>query len=443
MIQYLKNNRLVRLTFLTLSSILFLTLLSCEKGDKDAGMDILPGGKNLEVKYFDAIDVGAFTMRADSLYATGKGYHSVGRYTDAVFGLSESSFASGFSIPSIDIKAEDSIIILSVVLNLSPQSFFPDTGTMMFDVFPLTRDIKSGAAYTSFDISNHYSAGASVAQTGSIYVSPSKSCKIPLTADFGSNLLSATATNDGTGYFFPGLYIKASEAFSESRVLQVDLTDTARSKMVVEYIRLRPDTTGTKRDTIKANFYPSVSKSANSLLLPENALALSAHQHPASIPVYDAANPYTGLNEEVYIQGMAGLKTQLIFNGLTDWLRLSDRTINKAEVEMNINNYIAADTSLMPRLICFVPAAIEHPEPNSKYWYLGYRQEDLYVSNLTDYVIGLENDTSVKDYGFNIFDGFYDDNKKIADLNVILPTRVVLSNSGENRIRLKITYTNH
>lgn len=436
MIPYLKINRSVRQLLLAFSCILFFTLQSCEKGDKDSGMDILPGDKNLEVKYFDGITTNAYSLRADSIDTENINYASIGRYSNTFFGQSEASFASHFDIPAIDTwkdtAGKDMVVVDSVFLVLSPKYFFPDTPNLTFEVFPLTRELKKAKTFPSFDISNHFTPGSSVSQSNPVSLKDGI-YKIPLSIEFGTKLLYAKAINNGSDYFFPGLYIRSSESTPDNGLAIFDLkSDDFR--LTVHFRRSKYDSTTLVLDTTNAVFSPTN----------EENLALITHQYPDNIKLIEPGDPVSIFNQDIYIQGLAGIKTRLVFAGLLDWMKQGNYTINKAEVVLPIKEYNSSDVLLYPERILFLPL-LESTRLIDKY-YLGNLSDSSYSTLITSYVSTLnvyKNDTSLnlEDKGFDI----YDSGAESLELfkNYLYPSQVVISNSAERPIRLKITYTNH
>lgn len=426
MIRFFRAKLLARHIFLSFTSgLLAITLFSCEKGDRDAGLDVLPGNENIKVKYFDSLQLEAYSMEANTLNGYGQSYQSIGRYVSPIFGESAASFVTVFK--EITKLEKVTLTIDTVFLYLSPYKCFPDTsGQLRLEAFPLTRVLKGGYTYPSFDISNHFEEGTSVISSEVVDISQiQKKCKIRLTEEFGRKLLT------DTNFVFNGLYIRALDVADNQFVMAVELSDTMRTKIVIHYTKFITDTNNIVTDTI-------VSKQ---VIHPEaSSLTLASHQHPLQLPIYSPDVPYSGMQEDVYIQGMAGLMTQVTFNGLMQWLKTKHLSINKAELELPIRNYNSADTATYP-----IGAYLS--ENPSMVPILAYRSDSVYKADFSNYVLQLSTKTDTVDRKIYIYDAFYSKTDEgdtyFGSPNITIPTGVVIANTPEKRVRLKITYTEY
>jgi hypothetical protein len=448
------NHLLTKLPASLLTGILLiLALFSCNKDPYEIGIDLLPPSDTLNVRTTDTCTVEAFSVRQDSTRTDKTTSLMLGSIMDPVFGQSTCSFYTQAFLESEGVDFGKNPVLDSIVLMLCYSGYYGDTLSMQ------TVKVYEVSEYFSYD-SVRYS-------TGSVPIYPTLLASqdfIPRIKDsvkvyneklaphlrinlnkftnyLGNKILEAPAdvlaTNTAFIRFMKGLYVTASPINNKGALLNFSLS-SGLSKMVV-YFHNGNDPAN---DSLSYNL--PINESGSHFIHIDHNNYLDASQNlKQQILNHDSAQ---GANQ-VYLQGMGGVKVKLKFPFMKDFSKGKVIAVNDAILELK---NMESDTI--------------HPPPQTLYI---IRQDSIgRIGYLIDenegpaYFGGTYNETT-RSYFFRLtqhmqkvlmdsysehFDLYIVVNNPV--LSSISPNRIVLNGTSpfipggvSNRLKLKMTYT--
>ena len=139
--------------FLTLAAATLLTTLTaCTDEESALGMDLVDTTTLYNGQTYTLYADNAWTEFEDSLLTTNYSFGIIGNYTDATFGKVSSELYTQIALPSNtnDISFDNSLVIDSVVLTLTKNQLFPDTGRVYnfhFEVKQLAEPLLSDTQF--------------------------------------------------------------------------------------------------------------------------------------------------------------------------------------------------------------------------------------------------------------------------------------------------------
>ncbi|HEY0029427.1 MAG TPA: DUF4270 domain-containing protein [Bacteroidia bacterium] len=439
-----------------LSASLAFSLTSCDESSV-VGLDVQPENDLLNVSYEDTTTIYTRTVTSDSLItdetliSTGLGL--IGIYKDPVFGTSSASMYTQLRLPTNIVPTSfgalpvcDSIILSLVYEGTSYGK--KDRKQQKLNVYQLAESMNTANVYYSNKTLNTYPNDLTEANgyvftpkpLDSVLVLGKKlkpQLRIPMDkTTFGQLLLNSQTTgnlasNANFQSFFDGLYITTENttglAVEEGNILHFKMGE---SLLTVYY----HNSEAINNDSLKYDFSLGSVARFNHF----------EHDFTTAIPdlTTQLATPSRVLNDTVYAQSMAGVKTKLEFPYLMNWLDSGVVAINKAELVIQIDNSAAfrLDTFAAPAALMLfgisddgstfaIPDAFE----GANYFGGTYSSTTLqYRFNISRYIQQVLN-------GNRNNNGLY----LIASNGAVNANRVVIGGGapGSKQMKLNITFT--
>lgn len=451
--------------------LLFLavTLFSCKPDETDIGSDLIPGEDQLNMFTYEA-EIGAKTVREDSLPVFSKGASLstflLGSYVDPIFGKAQSNFAAEFTPSTSNFTFGDTAVIDSVVLSLeyfTSNTYYGDItkyrGAQRFKVYELNQDIVSDSLTTYYSNENvKYKPTLLGEKTvipditsnvtwkeDTLVTTEKPQLRITLNQTAKDIFANATPAQlaSGTAFYdyFKGLYVVADNGFQKSgegAILRFNAFDDNFCRIRVYYHN------AASTETNPFDFYD--------FRVTKNTRKLNVYRHNYKNTQLLQDMVYGGYNaNRVYIQAMAGVKTKLILPDFQQLPEFSDTTatyvINKAElivpVDMETYSYFypvvsglvvyAANTDTTYNNLVNPPnILIRDYIEVSQYFYGGQYDKDNaeYRLRISLHMSDIIN-RKIKNIGLYL----------AAESQNTTANRVVIANTPDRKIRLRIIYT--
>lgn len=464
----MKSTSIYFIAILLASALLF----SCKADESDIGADLIPGEDQLDMHTYET-DLLCKTVREDSfpvfLKSNSLPALLLGSYIDPIFGKVQSNFAAQFTPSKASFTFGDSAVVDSVILTLeytSTKPYYGDIskwkGAQRFKVYELDEDILADTITTYY---SNYNVKYKPTLLGERVVIPNITAPVKWKEDTltttenpqlrirldnaKSIFANATAAQlaDGTSFYnyFRGLYVVADnqdfQKEGEGAILRFDVSTASNTKCRIRvFYHNKANTASNPFDFI--DFY---STSAT------RKLNIYQHNYKNTQLLQDMKYGEYNANR-VYVQGMGGVKTKVVLPNFTQLPDFSDTTatyvINKAELIIPVDEEAYTYAYPVPdNLIVVMPdtaakySALENA-PNANI-------RDL--SDVTQYFYGGAYVPASKEYIFRISLHVSDlinrrlkQNKGlylVSGLGGYLADRVVLSNTPNRKVRLRIIYT--
>ncbi|MBS1637267.1 MAG: DUF4270 family protein [Bacteroidetes bacterium] len=222
-----------------------LTLLSCKKKEKDSilGLDVQPESDLLGLTITDTSTLFLHTIPGDSVKAYGDEYKYLGCNQDPVFGRSDASIYTNFSLPNnitgVSFGANVKLEHAELRLRLTGQVLGDTTTALHYDVYPLESVIPPDSTY--FYAYGSYSFAHSNTPICSITTKLKQidttathlGLVLPIDSVFASYILQNPQYLSDNATFlshYKGLYIVASGNLNPSQqgaIVRFDLDDDA------------------------------------------------------------------------------------------------------------------------------------------------------------------------------------------------------------------------
>ena len=400
-----------------------LVLLSCEKKDEQAGLEIQPDENRLKIAHINLNTFTTFTDKSESEKTSKKNSTILlGNIYDEIFGRSTAFMIAQYrlSTDNVDFGANAQIISTNMYLDISGQE--GDSSQSVHYLFYESKfDIDADSAYSSdFDMSTY--VGDLVADT-TFSASTFDIMTIPLSNTLGQKILDASSTtllnNDNFLKEFKGLYFTTDTNQTDHGIIWKYDFNSASSYILLEYAF----------DDAKGN------RDTNTFKLQFNEFSGRFNQffHNRA-PLSDILGKP---KQEVYISGMANTKAHISLSPVLSWRDSSKVMIYKAEllVKAKPSSIFSVPNSLLMEIdnsnddIQFVDDYL----PNSANNYGGkYNSEtQTYSMVITRHIQNLinnnHNDSLLWIYPY---------------AQITNPNRVILLNGEDNEnFTLKITYS--
>lgn len=419
---------ITRITTIFLS-VFFLFLVSCEE-ENSIGFDLIPVGDRIII-YEDTQSVVLAKTITDHIITTDeRSLCLLGSCEDDVFGMSKAEFVTEIRLSKNAVWFGDNPKIDSIFLYLDYSGYYGDTSVMQnIKIHKLTENINDTLTYYS------NSKVSFEPEFYNKYYKPSPSdsnnLKIRLPLEFGQELLDIDTAyledNDSFKEIFKGLYFSTDNIGAS--IIYFDILSSV-SKITMYYSN---DTSITNEDTLSFDF-----------LLNEYCARFNIYEHQYQNSDI-SQNLFNENSERIFLQSMGGLKAQIKFPFAEDWIE----TVAQAE-HVSI---------VQAEIICKVEENNMNmfPPPEKLILELIDRNEGFDAPS--DYYI----DNNIDN---NYFDGYFDSLNNCYSINItqyfqnlidnniennglfLLPTkskvaanRVILYNSGNDKIYLKIRYS--
>lgn len=306
-------------------SLIILSFTGCNNSD-EIGLNLTPPGDRFRYEVDSSTVISASTLRQDSITTEKRTSSLLGCMNDPIFGQSTANLLTQLRISSNEVDFGIDPQIDSAVILMKYQGSYGDTTTLQsMRIYELTKDIYFDSTYYSNQSMAGFYDPATVIGDFSYYPKPDQdSVLIRLSDDFGNKLIrtdTANLSNVTTWLaFFKGLYFEAQPVEQGGSIVYFNFTGGG-SRLILFY---HNQTT----DSLK---YEVVINSNCSWF------NLFSHNYSGT-PIESLINDSTDTHPEVYLQGMAGLRSHLklelpqtILSKIDDGI-----TINKAELIITI-----------------------------------------------------------------------------------------------------------
>ena len=305
--------------------LLFSVLVwGCTKDDQTLGIDLLPGVKVLETKYYQDISTISTNPFSDTKIRVDRPkYNLLGSFNDTLFGRTDASFAAQFRLP-YHPDYDQSAIIDSTVLRMYYKIIYGDTVSVQnFNVYELTNSLNYDAKYlSSFNIKNLASneplgSGSFIPKLrmdSTLADTTQQVISVRLNNSFGTRLLGVDSlkmiSNDIFMNIFKGLYIESAPISRKGTLVSIDPT---YSSLVLYYHDATKDTLG---------FAYRISK---------NSANVASYVHDYTRARFKQfLDSHTSTDSLIYIQPTGGIRTKILVPSLSKWQDSTNYIINKA-----------------------------------------------------------------------------------------------------------------
>lgn len=334
---------------------MLLTLISCKKNE-EIGIEVQPPGDKIVVGFDDQGGIVAYTVREDSVRSDETLYNLMGSYFDPVFGTSTAGFYVQFRLTDNNVTFGTSPVADSIVLSLVYNGgYYGDLTTVQSaDVYEVEETFLIDSSYYSFDRFNCsstdlYSGHFQPRPSDSVTVDNTKYAphlRLKLDNSLAQKLLNASGTSslaDNPNFllFFKGLYVVADPASVNGAMLYFNLLD-AQSKLTLYYHN-------SEHDSLSYSFAIN-ENSARVNTFDHYGYSGASHDFQMQI----AGDTNRG-KQNLFLQGMCGVKTFLRFDSLKSLLNNGNVVINKAELVITptpslLNSYAQPDQLTLSKI---------------------------------------------------------------------------------------------
>lgn len=405
-------------------AILVFTVFSCKKDPTNVGINIQPAGDLLVVEKGDSSIFSASTITEDSISTEGRSLSLFGRINDPVFGVSTADFVTQFRIADNNLYFGTGTQADSVVLYLDYGGYYGDTTVAQkMSIYRLTNDIFIDSVYNSnyninslFDEANPIVDFTFTPRPNDTVLSIT--LPIALAQEFLNTDTMNFRNNDNFISFFKGLAFVCDSSMGQSILYFNFLSSKSFLRMYYS---------NSEQSSLYYDF-----------VLNNNCARFNKYTHN-----YSGTDISTNINDslstKVYMQSMGGVKTKLKFD-LPSQLKQKNIAINKAQLILTVDDETLTQAEMYKVPESLLIELIDNIEGfdapidyylSSDYFNGKYDSEtNSYTFNLTRYIQKIVNN-EVENNGLYIF----------PSANKISANRLVILNSGENKIRLKLYYT--
>jgi hypothetical protein len=348
----LKSTRYFFLPVLVLFSLL-LIVNSCKKDPYKLGIDLLPPSDTLNVCQTDTASILAWSVLQDSIRSDKMTVLMMGSLMDQVFGVTTVSFYTQFSLSNDAPSFGTSPVLDSLVLLLDYTSVYGDTNTLQnVKVFEMAEDIYYDSAYytnqtkQTYDImlANHsFKPGPKDSVTVMGYkVRPHLRINLSnMTHYLGNKLLDAPASamvnSKSFIKFMKGLYLQTSQVYNSGAMLSFNPRGIF-TKMVVYFHN-------EENDSLHFDF-PIASSCANFNHADHNGYQEANYDLKRQVLYHDSLLG----RQQVYLQGLAGIRTRIRIPYITDFNNLGKIALNDAILSFKLADPDTADYPPPPSL---------------------------------------------------------------------------------------------
>jgi hypothetical protein len=448
------------LNYFVLASVVFSFITSCKKGDP-LGANVLPASDLLSGYFSDTSTVISSIKLKDSIVSDNAALNLIGSYNDPVFGMTKASLYTQVILPSnttflgfggTNPTLDSIVLVLPYAINganyygtLTPQTFTVDTIVAVNGVGL----VNSKAYYSDTNVSHGSNHLAVITTTPA----PADSARINYSL-FGSGI---------NGTYYPQLRLKLSKAFGQYLMDQIDgnsyygqSSGTFASLLKGFYITVSnplqlpgqgailsidPFLSGAGLEFFyKTTVGLAIDTTYVVFQIGAGAVTFGHFDHDyASTSFYVPGKDSIIAPSKLYVQAMAGVKTQLSFPYLKNWNKKNPVLINKAELDIPVNT-TATGIDIPPSQLYVVRDSAGHqfsiPDEfvSPQYYGGGYDGvNNQYSFNITRYVQQIL-EGKIANSGLYLISG-----SAIAANGVVLYGPMQPPNTP--RLRLRIFYT--
>lgn len=338
-------------------SVFLLVLAACRKDDKLIGLEVQPDGELLPLETVDSFSARAFTIPAIGLRSD-ETYTILGQTRSDAMGISRSAINVNFQIPGtgeVNFPGALDYQVDSIVLHLQPFEVLTERQpiSLPVNIYRLNRRLEVDDDYFSddkvqlgptpighstvtFDTANIPDSVKVEVEIDSIAGVPYRH-RIYLDPIVGEQLLFGLGTeyNNAEEFkdYFPGIQIAIDSSMSSEDLGMLRYNLTNGESGIYLYI-----SSGTTR---LIQFYPITGSSARYNSFNHNLEGSAVQQ---------ALNDPTNDDDEIYVQGLAGVRSQIEFPYLNAYARKVDAAVSKATVILTVSDNQPSGRDPAPQL---------------------------------------------------------------------------------------------
>lgn len=438
---------------LVLACLLFFSY-SCDDEPDLIGLDLQPQSEKLGVAYSDTSTVVAYSLIDDSLRTDNYSLNLLGTYNDPVFGTTSASIFTQLRLSNNNVDFGTSPSLDSIILRLpySGSYTYNDNSSRLvkqhIKIYEVNEKIYIDSVYYSDKVLNY----DDVNELGNLIFTPAPKdsvlvngvkypplLQIKLNSYFGNKILNAGTTNlidnDKFTEFFKGLYVKSlplsTTQPNKGAILYFNLNSTLAELTL--YYKNSSDTVQ-KKYTFVINDKCSKFTNFNHYGYSDASIDLKK-QLGIGMP----ADTSEGL-KKLYLQAMGGVKINLKFPYLRNWVQGKKVVVNEAVLVLK--NVDIDDKNTPPQLLtllrklssgktAFLPDYIDE---GSSFFGANYnsskREHRIRITRYVQYMLN----TSDTDYGLVM----------LVDSRRTTANRLIIRGTDKNltdRMKLEIKYT--
>lgn len=302
---------------------LMIAFSSCKKTPDTIGNDLIDDNNYINVFYTDTAQVVCHSF-FDSIGTKNVRFSLLGSINDPVFGTTEAGFFTQFRFSSAGQNFGSSLVLDSVVLQLSLSSIYGDTMTQQtVHVYELTDSISASSSYYSYstiphsniDLANGYTFRPRLQSNNLVIGTDTLTqpvIRIPLSQEFGNYLLNSDSTiytnPDLFKSYFKGLYLICDPVGQNGSVSSINLTNNTLTLLQLYY-----HDPATPENAMRYNYYVTSD---------DTYFNHFDHDYAQGSPEF-VQQLMQGQNqlgqEKVYVQSMGGVRTHISFPNIPHW----------------------------------------------------------------------------------------------------------------------------
>lgn len=407
-----------------------LILLSCEKKEEKAGLEIQPDENRLKVYYHTFDNLNSSTTYGGAV-KTGKLFSQslLGSINEDVFGKTSAFIVSQFRLSSDNVSFPTDAQIVSTELYLDITGAIGDTTSFESHIkiheseyaLKVDNDSLISSDESMIDEYGNLLYGDLLADEN-IKISPAADLQISLSNTIGERILKSTQLKDNESFIeeFNGLYLTVDTNFTEKGcIYKIDLNST-KSYIELTYNIIEDGTPVSK--TFKLQFNSKCTRFNQYF---NNLTALGTELDP------------TSTSDKVYVSGTGGVRGILNLSPVYTYRDSSDIIIYKAELIVKATTL--ADITFPGKLLL-----IKDLDEDEKNIYV----DDYINGQTTNYGGAYNSETSsyslvITRHIQNLINKNHNDTlvEIIPYSKETNPYRVILNNGENDKMTLKLTYS--
>lgn len=347
------SDRLLGLKKLCLLLTTIGLLWACKKSENNLGIDILPEGSILNGISCDTFKITSYTIEEDSIRtdenSNPDNLYLAGTLQDPIFGRTDASFVTNFSIPGNRIgsgfgkEAKLDSVVLALVYSSSYYGNINDI--LKFNVYELSQSVYSDSAYYSNSNFNYFNSDITYNGNGINTVAKpstlvtvgdeiqSPQLRLRLKDELGQRFIDDTLKLYNTPALqnaLKGIMVTTKNSVSANStfgyIAKFKLLDL-RSKLIIYYHN------GDNLSVSKLELDMATSSSRVNLYKHDKSTAISDLKQQIA-----TSNPDTLLGQNrIFLQGASGLKSKFYFPELRKFDDSGKIAVNRAILSFKID----------------------------------------------------------------------------------------------------------
>ncbi len=335
--------------------VLLVSLGAC-KGDQLLGLEVQPEGSLDPIQKLDSFTVQAKTVLLDEPQVSTNFQNFVGTMNNDVFGRSSASLYLNFILESeniaLDLKPEE-YVVDSLILNIRASNSYGDpTEIQLLEVFVIDEEIISDSNYTSdkaFQTDDQPVGTAPISfesqdKIGELFNSADyDGFQFYLDKDLGEFLLQGIgreyATSAQLQEYFRGLLIETNASNSVQNGAIYSFITSGSSTGLTLYFHPKNSSNADEAESL--TFLTSTSTSRINRFDNDRSTAL----------VSNYLNDLSKGKELLFVQGMSGVRTELLFPSLNNFAKATDIAVNLTRLRIKTSDMQPSGLDYSPELI--------------------------------------------------------------------------------------------